>query len=214
MIRIRPLPLLIALFALASCETAQGLKRDTHKLWQDLSAMAAPASSAPADDPADSLQHPLAADCPPVTIMPELKTLAEFTNPAKPGAATKISEFTLVGAQSDCTRHAAALAMKIDLIFTGKLGPKAKTNKADKPSFAYPYFIAVTNREGAILAKEIFAASVAYGADQTDIKQIETITQTIPIKDDESLTDYRVMVGLQLDEAQLAYNRAQDTPAP
>ncbi len=200
-----------ALLALTSCETVEGFKRDTGKLWASLQpapgSATAPGQTAPSDD--GSLVAPVASDCPVITIMPELKTLSEFTDITKPSDKTKISEFTLVGVQSKCQQHAAAMAMHIELIFSGKIGPKGRANKSDKPTFSYPYFIAVTDAKGAVVAKEVFAANVAYKAGESESKQIESITQNLPIKSTDQMADYKVLVGFQLDDAQLAYNRTK-----
>lgn len=196
--------LLLAVLALGACETVEGFKRDTQALWDRLQ---------PKTDQQSALLTPVAAGCPAISIMPDLKSLVEFRDPQNPLPANLISEFNMVGVQSECTQKGDQLAMEIQVVFTGKLGPKAKANKADKPSFAYPYFIAVTETDtGSVVAKEVFAASVSYGADQKDVKQIETITQNLPIKSKEDLRKYRVMVGFQLDENQLAYNRGKQQP--
>ena len=78
-------------------------------------------------------------------------------------------------------------------------------------NFSYPYFVAVTDEDGKILAKEIFAASVSYSSEQETIKQIETINQLLPKTRDAS--DYTVLLGFQLNEEQLIYNRTQISPA-
>lgn len=201
----------VALLALPACETLEGFKRDMGKLGISLqsgfSDSPAPAGAVAADD--GSLVPPVAADCPSTTIMPELKSLSEFADPAKPSDKNQISEFTMVGVQSTCQQHAAALAMHIDLVFAGKIGPKGRANKSDKPTFSYPYFIAVTDAKGAVVAKEVFAANVSYGKDQSESKQIESITQNLPVKSADEMKNFKVLVGFQLDDAQLAYNRSQ-----
>lgn len=205
----------LALLALASCETAQGFKRDTGKLWASIEngfsgsndQPAGTAQTAASRQGDDSLMPPVSSDCPAMVIMPELKHIAEFTDPSKPSDKTKISEFTMMGVQSKCQQHDAALAMHIELIFSGEIGPKGRANKSDKPNFSYPYFIAVTDDKGAVVSKEIFAANVSYGTDQKDSKQIESITQTLPVKSKDEMSKYKVLVGFQLDETQLAYNR-------
>jgi predicted small secreted protein len=192
------------LFFLSACQTVDGIKRDTQILWDRLQ----PADTGKQDAQPDSLVPPIAADCPSITIMPELKHLAEFSDPEKPGELNKISEITMVGVQSACKQHKEALSMQVEIVLSGKIGAKGRANKSDKPHFSYPYFIAVTDTTGAVLSKEVFAANVSYAPDQVDSKQIESITQTLPVTTKDDLSKYRVVIGFQLDEDQLAYNRS------
>lgn len=194
----------LALLSLTACETVDGIKRDSANLWSKMQSTTSGQQQAEAET---SLVPPVAADCPSITIMPELKHLAEFIDPAKPSELNKISEMTMVGVQSTCQQHKAAMAMQIEIVLSGKIGSKGRANKSDKPNFSYPYFIAVTDGTGAVVAKEVFAANVAYAPEQVDSKQIESITQNLPVSAKEDLSKYRVVVGFQLDDAQLAYNR-------
>jgi hypothetical protein len=136
----------------------------------------------------------------------------EFYNPDKATDASKISEVTITDVKNVCRIENGALVMQIDLSLEGKTGPKARVKSTDKPSFAYPYFVAVTDPQGNVLSKEIFAASVAYRADQKELKQIESIFQNMPFPDSTIGQSYSVIVGFQLTPEQLAYN--QENPNP
>lgn len=197
----------IALLSLTACETIDGIKRDCAALWSKIQP-ADHSNTQQAQEDA-SLIPPVAADCPSMSIMPELKHLAEFTDPAKPSELNKISEITMVGVQSTCQQHKNAMAMQIEIVLSGKIGSKGRANKSDKPNFSYPYFIAVTDDKGTVVAKEVFAANVAYAPEQVDSKQIESITQNLPVAAKDDLGKYRVVVGFQLDDAQLTYNRSK-----
>ncbi len=144
--------------------------------------------------------------CPPVLVRPDLRTLVEFYNPAKASDATKVSEIAITGIRNTCRVENDALVMQIDLSFTGKTGPKARAKPADKPSFAYPYFVAVTDAQGMVVSKEIFAASVSYAESQTTLNQTESIFQSMPFPDPGAGKIYNVVVGFQLSDDQLAYN--------
>lgn len=145
--------------------------------------------------------------CPGVSVRPDLRRLVEFYDPAKPSEATKISEVTILGVQNTCRVEKDNLVMQIDISLSGKTGPKARVKPTDKPSFAYPYFVAVTDPQGNVLSKEIFAASVSYGADQKDLAQSEMIFQSMPFPDASLGQSYNVIVGFQLTEDQLSYNQ-------
>ena len=96
--------------------------------------------------------------------------------------------------------------MRIDLNFHGHLGPKARIKPSDRPFFAYPYFVAVSDSIGNELAKEVFAASVSYEVGQDSIKLVETIRQRLPLDTDGQVPAYQVSAGFQLTEDQLSHN--------
>ncbi len=146
--------------------------------------------------------------CPPVQARTDLKDLFDFYNPEKPSDASKISEIHITDVKNSCRVEGESLVMQIDLALTGKVGPKARVKATDKPSFAYPYFVAVTDADGVVVAKEIFAASIAYAPNQNEITQRESVFQTMPIPDEKKGQSYNVIVGFQLTPEQLAYNNS------
>lgn len=210
---LRVLPL-VATIALAGCSTFQGLKSDLSSGYQ-----AVASGFQKALDPVKEEKKKLPVydgSCPPVSVRPDLRELVEFYNPAKTTDATKISEATITNVQNTCRVENTAIIMQIDITLEGKTGPKARVKATDKPSFAYPYFVAVTDEHGNVVSKEIFAASVAYTADQNSITQTENIFQNMPVPDSASGENFSVIVGFQLSEEQLAYNQTHtaSTPTP
>lgn len=149
--------------------------------------------------------------CPSVQIMADLKEMQDFTDFSAPSDTNRISRIEIRDVKAGCKEEPEALAMTIDITFDGQIGPKARAKKSDTANFSYPYFVAVTDADGKILAKEIFAASVSYSSGQDTIKQIETINQLLPKTP--GVADYTVLLGFQLNENQLMYNRANMTPA-
>lgn len=106
-----------------------------------------------------------------------------------------------------CQSADTGMTAEIAINFDGALGPKARWKEGDEPSFAYPYFVAVTNAQGAVMSKEIFAASVSYGAKENTLRQVETISQALPGNALETPALYTIVLGFQLSDEQLAYNR-------
>lgn len=203
---IRPLSL-IALFALtvpllAGCQTIQGIQKDFTRLGNSINnkIAATTADQAPATVLAQD------GNCPPIIIDPQLDTLAEFSNMENPKPSEEISRAALTGTQNECIVEGDHLNMRIDLAFVSELGPKARRKKDDRPFFAYPYFVSVTDSAGTELAREVFAASITYDNKQSSISLVETIRQKLPLSADGSLPDYQVQIGFQLTEEQLFYN--------
>jgi hypothetical protein len=199
--------ILPAIALLGGCSTFQGLKNDLSRGYD-----AVANTFTKAVDPVKEEKKKLPVydgSCPPISVRPDLKHLVEFQDPAKTTDATRVSEATIENVKNTCRVEKESLVMQIDIELSGKTGPKARVKPTDKPSFAYPYFIAVLDEKGNILSKEIFAASVAYNANQNDIKQSETVFQNMPFPDSEAGKSYSVIIGFQLTEDQLAYNQKQ-----
>ena len=150
----------------------------------------------------------LQSPCPEVEIVGDLSSLSDFLNPRKPSKNSLISRVDLKSAESSCKLASKSAVVDLTLLFNGTLGPKGRMKNSDKPFFSYPFFIAVTSPGGKIMAKEIFAASITYNANENKHTYFENLRQIIPIKSTPLAKHYKVLVGFQVTPDQLAYNRA------
>ncbi|MEM6781176.1 MAG: hypothetical protein AAF569_04885 [Pseudomonadota bacterium] len=204
--------LLAATLTLTACQTMDNMQSSIGGLFDTNTAAEDTEMAAKSNEMAETI---VAAgqtkNCPSVQIMADLKEMHEFTDFTAPSDTNKVSEIEIMEVDAACSPEDEAIAVKIDITFDGQVGPQARQRKSDTANFSYPYFVAVTDADGKILAKEIFAASVSYSSGQDTIKQIETINQLLPRTND--VTDYTVLLGFQLNEDQLIYNRTQIAPA-
>lgn len=145
-------------------------------------------------------------NCPSVARVAELSSLYQFPLPSRPDVNDKISEVHIARVDATCKKQGKALKLDLTVDFSGALGPKGRMRTGDKPSFAYPYFVAVTNAQNKILAKDIYAAPFGYDTDDTQLMVSERITQMVPLSGENPGT-YRVLVGFQLSPDEVAYNR-------
>lgn len=200
-----------AALLLTGCSTMQGLKQDVVRGYDSVTN-----TFAKAFDPEVEAKKALPqydGNCPPVSVRPDLAKVTDFYNPASPSENTKISEATITGVLNTCRVENGQIVMQVDLSLSGKTGAKARVKPTDKPSFAYPYFVAVTDSKGNVVSKEIFAASLSYGANQSESVTTETVFQNMPIPDTSAGETFQVVVGFQLSQEQLAYNQTGLTPA-
>ncbi|HRC26656.1 MAG TPA: hypothetical protein PKX87_04400 [Alphaproteobacteria bacterium] len=165
--------------------------------------------------PAGGSAATVAAGCPEAEVVQELRNLNEFAPMAPQKPDQMVSSVRIANLKTIC-RDVDSTSVTLDLAvtLTGTLGPKARINPTDKPSFAYPYFVALTTGDGKIVAKEIHAISLAYGKGQNMLTQEETLSHTLPVRLSARASNgpYRLLVGFQLSDDQLAYNR--DHPEP
>lgn len=154
--------------------------------------------SAPVSDPS----------CPKVTVIQDLGQYHQFENPTYPRPEEKVSASVMKSVTSSCNRGSGNAAVEISLTFEGVLGPRALLKQSIHPSFAYPYFIAVTAPDGTILSKEVFDVTMSYQPGQNSTVRQETVRQVIPMEGGKFASPLEILVGFQLTESELAYNRA------
>ncbi len=185
--------------ALSACQTYEAIQDDVHDLQTGNYQTARIV-----DNEADVL---IADECPQVEIVEDLSTISDFTDPKKQTNNNLTSRVVITKAESECDLSSQTATVDLKLIFDGTLGPKGRARKTDKPFFSYPFFVAVTTPSGKILAKEIFAASMTYNANENTHTYFENMRQIIPIKNKKQARFYKVLIGFQVTPDQLKYNR-------
>jgi hypothetical protein len=199
----------LGLLILPGCQTLSGAKNDIARII-------APDTPGQAVSVAGNVPTGTAGivtACPPVRVMDDLKQAVEFVDLSRPSDTSEMGRLSITKIDARCVNENDATGVDITFEFEGKLGPKGRWKAGDETSFAYPYFVAVTDAQGVVLSKELFAASVSYGATENTLRQVETIRQSIPNTTTKSGV-YNIVVGFQLSEEQLAYNRRQLASAP
>lgn len=196
------------IFFLAACQTLSGMEQDMQKLI-DSSKTAFSSETGETAKAASKVADADNTPCPPLSLAPNLSEMIEFKNLSKPSAKTETARLRITEVQGICNIRDGNLIMDIAFTFDGSLGPMARVKKTDRPSFAFPYFVAVTGPDGNVLSKEIFAASMMYEANQNTLQLEETITQSMPLATNGNIPSYKIITGFQLTNEQLAYNRRE-----
>lgn len=188
---------------LAGCQTVDGFVQDVNSAFATSRSSASASSASPA---------PVIDDkCPRIEIVDELSSFSEFTSDTM-SQSNLVSRVDLNQVESSCSIKSGQVTLDLKLAFNGTLGPKAKLRNNDKPFFSYPFFIAVTNDKGVILAKEVFAASMTYERNENEHTYYENLRQIIPITSYAEAKQFTVMIGFQLTNEQLKYNRKYMVP--
>lgn len=208
----RYVPLFFAFFLLSSCQTLDGIGNDLSSAWNASADALTRVTARDVTDektPAKKNAGPAqTVNCPSVKVMDELRTMVEFQDPANPSDKTQIARAVMKNVAARCA-VGDTLSVELDIMVDTTLGPKARVKKTDKPNFAFPYFVAVISPQGSVVAKEIFAASLSFENGENDMSRTETITQHIPLAEDGTVPAYSILIGFQLSEEQLAFNRTQ-----
>ncbi|MBL8704444.1 MAG: hypothetical protein JNM30_06365 [Rhodospirillales bacterium] len=144
-------------------------------------------------------------DCPDFGLVPELTRLTQFKN--GPGRTLDDVRYDIVVrnfGQAICGMKDRKVRVSVRLEFAVERG---RAEQGSRIEFAY--FVAIRHRvTGDIVTKEVFpvAFNLPQGRDNVVIEE-ELEQVTIPIKKDEEGRYYAILVGLQLTEEQLEFNR-------
>lgn len=192
---------------LAACQTADGFVADIADTF-NLSGNSSP--YAISDVEVAKTKDP----CPQVKIVDELSSLSEFASPGNTSEPNLISRVNLQQVESTCSFQNDQVSVDLKMAFESTLGAKGRLRSSDKPFFSYPFFVAVTDPQGIIMAKEVFSASMTYEKGEESHVYFETMRQLIPLDREENAKRHQVLLGFQLDPAQLKYNRANMITVP
>jgi hypothetical protein len=142
--------------------------------------------------------------CPGVSIVGELATLTKF----REGPGRDLTDVSYQAGLRDlsgsCKYDDKGVGIEMRISVIADRGP-ANTDR----TIDVPYFVAISNPEGAIVAKQIFSSRLDFPAGQNRIGSIEELTEQIPLAKGTSGGGYRVMVGFQLNADELTFNRRQ-----
>jgi len=141
--------------------------------------------------------------CPESGILTEASALSRFD-----GHGTGFTNLAYRASLGDlkvaCKINAEGASMTVTVSTLAEIGPAATARSID-----LPYFIAISDPHDKILAKRIFSNAVEFKANQSRAGARDTDTQKIPMPDPKDAPKYHVVIGFQLTEEELDFNRSQ-----
>ena len=148
------------------------------------------------------------ANCPRIEALPELARVTQFADESNPVSSTILSETVLTKLDSSCITTENTINLDIMLNFTSTLGTAGLSQTAAQASYSHAYFVAVVDPSGKIIAKDVFSLSPVFSSGQKEVFSSERLQQTIPLSKTIPANQYRIMIGFQLSESELAHNRS------
>lgn len=144
--------------------------------------------------------------CPRIGILADAATVVKF----RPGPGRDLTdveheaEILNVDRTCELTDGGTAANVIVTIQMAASRGPAAP----ETTTIALPYFLAVVERATQrIVAKESIAGQVELTPGRRRAGVGEEITERIPLGAGRSAADYEILVGLELTEEQLEYNR-------
>jgi hypothetical protein len=139
--------------------------------------------------------------CPATTVVPELQSLVTIV----PGAngATIQSSGRVNTLTATCDRDGdTGVVSNLTIDFAG-----LRTTPA-VAQLALPYFVAVADATGNILGKQQYTMILGFDPNAPVTKATDSVTVHLPLKNAQLGNIYTLVVGFQLTQSQLDYNRA------
>ena len=141
-------------------------------------------------------------DCPSTAAVGDATVQSKF----RPGPGRDLTDVQyqvrLADVSSQCRYDSKGVDVRMRVGFALELGPANPDRNA-----AYEFFVAITDPSNEIVAKRIFTTPLAFPTNVGYVEHIEELQQRIPLPKGGSAADYKIIVGLQLTQDELDYNR-------
>jgi hypothetical protein len=139
--------------------------------------------------------------CPATTMVPDLQSLVTVVpgpNGAAVQSAGRVNQVT-----AECDREGdSGVVSKVTIEFAG-----LRTTPAVN-QISLPYFVALADSTGNILGKQQYTMALSFSPNAQVTKALDIVTVHIPLKNAQLGNVYTLVVGFQLTQSQLDYNRA------
>jgi hypothetical protein len=212
---IRNLCLVAVCLTLAGCETSIGdsmasMRDNLQDRWSNMKLFTPGEDTDPVAWHEElSTEEMLVAseNCPNVAVANELGELHQFSGNDSSDERYRVSSVRISDVASGCRYNEHNVVVEMNIRFEGEIGPHGRVLSSDEARFAYPYFIAIASEQGNIMAKEVFAATLSFPEGEDKSIHVENVNQIIPISGTMGDATRSVLVGFQLSQQQLSYNR-------
>ena len=194
-------------FALSGCETMNKVGESIKSIEMPKITPKGAADTASADS--SGLLSVGGESCPQVKGLVDLAMITQFADAALTTPDTMVSDTKLEKIGSTCVVAGNSVSVELELNFTGVLGPAGVKDLDGQANYTYPYFISVISPDGKILSKDVFALSMIYENGQITYHKQDKLRQVIPLLSGQDASKFQIMIGFQLSEAELAYNRTK-----
>ena len=144
-----------------------------------------------------------AGPCPYVKVLYDAARYVEFDGQQTAADVAWTGE--IQGVEADCSyRGNDPIRVEVDVLFDFGKGPKAQANAR-----SYRYWVAVTERNRTVLAKEYFDIGAEFGAGEDRVRYRERLGGiTIPRgSENTSGANFEVLVGFDVTPEMAAFNR-------
>jgi hypothetical protein len=143
--------------------------------------------------------------CPTAAVLAPTSALTVFRQnaPTDPSGELYSAWMTDVKTGCDFDKDSNVTDSRLHIQIHAKRAPDAQG-----ASYRVPYFVTVTHRGDRIVAKKIFLANITFAPGEASTTFQEDVDSTvIKFERGSRVSDYQILIGFQLTEQQLEYNK-------
>ena len=141
--------------------------------------------------------------CPGITILADAATVTRFRDGAARDLSDVINAGELVDARVEkCGFEQGQIVTQVVLGVAASRGPADRARVAE-----FDYFVAVADLEFNVLAREPFHVRFDFNDSRQRLLRVEELEPRIPQPDPRAGSRYRILIGFQLTDEELAWNR-------
>jgi hypothetical protein len=142
--------------------------------------------------------------CPSAAFLGGTERVTRF-EPGRPAAADNVAaEVELADLVHTCKVNDRRAISTLSFSILATRRATASTGSLD-----VPYFVAVADAQGNILAKNNFTARLSFPAGQASVTGLEDIEETVPLTTGLRGPMFEILIGIQLTPEELDYNLAR-----
>ncbi|EWY42698.1 hypothetical protein N825_02225 [Skermanella stibiiresistens SB22] len=149
---------------------------------------------------AEATAPPLA--CPRVTIPEQTRDVTRFRAGGSHDLTDVVSRAAVLEYSGGCEYGPDGVTVNLKLVLAAERGPATRDTQG-----AYRYFVAVTDPSGRIMAKREFDTTIDFSPNLGRGGSVEDLQQHIALAEGATAANHGVVVGFQLEPAELEFNR-------
>ena len=142
--------------------------------------------------------------CPAASILGNAERVVQFKQGSGKDLIDVMFQAEIGKLNMSCRYLKGRVVTDISFELISERGPAARSRNGD-----FEYFVAISGPDGRVLAKETFHSKIAFAPNRRRAGILEEIEQSIPLRKDEGGGGYEILVGFQLTEEQMKFNRRQ-----
>jgi hypothetical protein len=140
--------------------------------------------------------------CPAASILGNAERVAQFKQGAGRDLIDVMFQAEIGKLTMTCRYLKGRVVSDISFELISERGPAARTRVG-----IFDYFVAISDGSGRVLKKDLFHSKIAFPENRRRSGHLEEIELSVPLRKNEDGGNYEILVGFQLTEDQLNFNR-------
>ena len=140
--------------------------------------------------------------CPQGLILADAGEMTIFRDAVGRDLTDVVAQARIADVVVECKPERRAVNVDLQVAIAAERGPANRTGKQ-----SIDYFVAIVDPQGKVITRQAFKMDFEWPENRVRVGRVDELTPRIPVSEPERAPEYRIWVGLQLTEDQLAWNR-------